>query len=63
MGVSNHQIGAEIRYHDEINGFRSGIGTGTTSIKDNHLQQLTEMNDEFLYKIFLDLRKTYSVID
>ena len=37
-------------------GFRAGQGTGTASLKSKHL---TEMREEVLYEVFIDLWKAY----
>ena len=62
LSVINHHIGAAITYLDVRHGFRVGRGTGTTSLEDKPLQQLKEMREEVLYKVFLDLQKAYDAL-
>ena len=61
-GVINHQIGETITYHDFLHGLRSGRVTGTVSLKSKLLEQLTEMGEEVLYEVFLELRKAYDAL-
>ena len=37
----NCKIGAAVRYHDTLHGFRSGRGVRTTSLQAKLLQQIT----------------------
>ena len=58
FGEVNCWIGAALDFHDTVHVFRSVIRTGTTSLKVNLLQKLTEMREKVLYKFLLDLQKT-----
>ena len=58
FGAVNCWIGAAVDFHDTVQVFRSVIRKVTTSLKVNMLQKLTEMREEVLYKVLLDLRKT-----
>ena len=62
-GIINQQIGTAFRFHDVLNGFQKGPGMVTTSLKANLLQQLTDMREEVLYEVFLDLWKYYDTLD
>ena len=44
-------------YHDSIHGFWVGCSTGTDNLKVKLLQQVTDMREEVLHAIFLDLHK------
>ena len=52
-----------ITYHDSLHGFRAGRGTGTATLEVKILQQLTDMGEEVLHAIFLDLHKSYNGLD
>ena len=57
FGAVNFWIGAAVDFHDTVQVFRSVIRKGTTSLKVNLLQKLTEMREKVLYKVLLDLQK------
>ena len=59
-GVINLLINSAIAYHDVLHIFRVGRVTGTSSFESNLLQQMTEMREEVIYEVFLDLRKVYN---
>ena len=61
--ILNHWITASITYHDFLNGFRAGRGTGTATLDAKLLQQLAAMREEVLYVIFLDLHKAYDALE
>ena len=61
--VLNCRFTTSIAFHNIIRGFRSGCGTGTTSLKSKLLHQLTAMREEVLYTIFLDLHRSYATLD
>ena len=61
--VLNCRFTTSIAFHNIIHGFRSGCGTGTTSLKSKLLHQLTAMREEVLHTIFLDLNKAYNGLD
>ena len=52
LGVINHHIGAAVQFHDKLHGFRVVRGTGTASLEAKLLQQLMEMREDILYKVF-----------
>ena len=56
LGVVNYLIGAEVDFHDTLRIFRVGREMGTSSLEVKLLQQLTEMREEVLYEVFIDLR-------
>ena len=43
----------EIGFHDVLNGFREGLGTGTAFIEAKLLLDLMDMREAVLHKIFL----------
>ena len=62
-GLINRRIGVAINYHNVLRGFRLVQGMATASLKSNLFQKITSMREEFIYKVLLDLRKDYYVID
>ena len=59
----NRCIGLEINYYDVFCGFWVVQGMATASLKSNLLQNITSMREEVIYKVLLDLREDYYVID
>ena len=62
-GVIYWWIGAAVQFHDVLHGFQESRGTGAASLKAKLLQQLTEIREEVLYEVFLDLRKSYDPLN
>ena len=62
-GILNRFFTSVIQFHDVLNGFWAGHGTGTANIKYKLIQQLTHMMEEVLYEIFMDLQKAYDAQD
>ena len=56
-------IGAAVDFHNTLHRFRSGRGTGTASIEVHLIQKLVDMKEEDLCKVFLDLQKSYDVLN
>ena len=50
-------------YHDCLNGFLAGGGTGTATTEVKLAQQLAYIEQVPLYGVFIDLRKAYDAID
>ena len=61
--ILNCRLTASITFHDFLNGFRAGRGTGTTTLEAKLLQQLAALREEVLYVIFLELHKAYDALD
>ena len=61
--ILNHRLIAYITFHDFLNGFRKGRGTGTATLEAKLLQQLAALREEVLYVIFLDLQKKYDALE
>ena len=61
--ILNFRLTDSITFHDLLNGFWAGCGTGTSTIEANILQQLASLREEVLYMIFLDLHKLYDTLD
>ena len=57
------RLTSTIDFHDTLNGFCDGQVTGTTSLKDKILHQMTPIREEFLYEIFLGLHNVYDALD
>ena len=58
----NRRLTTAIRYHDTLNGFRTGNGTVTATLKAMMLQQIPTMSEAVLHTIFLDLHKLYGFL-
>ena len=54
---------AVISFHDTLQGFQVGRGTGTTTLEAKLLQQLTAMREAVLFKVFLDIQNAYNALD
>ena len=50
-------------FHDVLQGFYLGRGTGTAVFEAKLLQQLMDMRGVVLFEVFLDLRKDYDALD
>ena len=50
-------------FHNTPHVFRAVWGIGTASIESKMLQHLTQMGEEVLYEIFLELQKLYDALD
>ena len=61
--ILNCRLTASITFHDLLQGFRAGRGTGTATLEAKLLQKLSALRREVLYVIFLDLHKTYNALD
>ena len=61
--IVNFWITASITFHEFLQGFRAGSGTGTATLKAKLLQKLAALREEVLYMIFLDLHKAYAALD
>ena len=57
--VFNLWLTASTTFHDFLHGFWAGRGTDTATLEAKLLQQLEALREEFLYMIFLDLKKAY----
>ena len=63
VGILNCRLTASNTYHNFLHGFWAGRGSGTATLEAKLLQQLVAMREEFLYVIFLDLKKVYDNLD
>ena len=61
--ILNCRFTASITYHDSLDGFRAGRGTGTATLEVKMLQQVTAMREAVLHTIFLHLHKSYNGLD
>ena len=59
----NRQLMTAINLHDVLHGFRAGRGVGDAGLEDNLLQQLMAMKEVVLFKVLLDLQKSYEALD
>ena len=49
LGLINWKIVTALKFHDVLNGFWTGRGTGTNSLEAKLLQELMEIREEVLY--------------
>ena len=61
--ILHRRLMTAITYHNALQGFRAGRGTGTATLEAKLLQQLAAMREEVLYVIFFDLTKAYNALD
>ena len=54
---------ASTTFKDVLHGFQMGRGMGTASLEAKMLQQLTDMREAVLFKVFLYLYKAYYALD
>ena len=52
-----------VQFHDCLHGFLKGRGTGTATLEAKLAQQLAYLEQEALYRIFIDLKKAYDAMD
>ena len=61
-GITNVQIGIAVRFHNILHGFCEVRGAVNAYLEYNMLQQLASMREEFLYRVFLNLHKSYDIL-
>ena len=61
--ILNRRLTASITYHDFLHGLWAGCGTGTSTLEAKLPQQLSDLREEVLYVIFLDLHKAYDALE
>ena len=49
--------------HNALDGFRTGIGTGTVRLEDKLAQKLVGLAHKFLFQVFLDIQRDYEMLD
>ena len=52
-----------VQFYYVLDGFWAGQGTGTAPLEAKMFQNMTQMSEEVLYKIFLELHKTHEKIE
>ena len=52
-----------IEFHDCLHGFLTGRGTGTATLHVKLAQQLAYIEQEPLFRVFIDLKKAYDAMD
>ena len=57
--VVNWWIGAVVKFHDVLQGLRSGQRTGNAPLEAKLLQQLMAMREEVLYEVLIKIWKFY----
>ena len=58
--IITRRLMSAIEFHDTFYGFREGRGTGIAYLNPKLLQQLTDMSEVVLHKIFLDFHNFYN---
>ena len=61
--ILNCRFTVTITYHDFLNIFRAGRGTGTATLEVKLLQKVAALREAVLHAIFLDLNKDYDDLD
>ena len=61
--ILNRRLGADITLHDVLHVYQANCGTRAVYLKAKLIQQLISMRDEFLYVLFLCLKKAYNSLD
>ena len=54
---------ARLQMHEILHGFRSGRGMGTAIMELKRTQELVGIYQDFLFLVFLDLKKAYYTMD
>ena len=57
-GIIDTRIRASRQFHDVLQGFRAGRGTGTAIMGMNITQELASVDHEALFLVFLDLKSS-----
>ena len=57
------RLRASIQFHDVLHGLRDRRGTGTAIIELNLAQELTGIDHDPLFLVFVDLSKAYYTVD
>ena len=63
--IPNLRLNKGMDLYDSLHGFLEGQGKGTETgtIEDNMDQQLSRISHEPLFPVFLDVRKSYDLLD
>ena len=61
--VVNFRIKQSMDLNNTLHGFRSGRGTGTATLEEKLVQQLTGIANEPLLQVSLDVQKLYDSLD
>ena len=57
------RLRASLQIHDVLHGFRSRRGTRKAIMELNIAQEITRIDQDPLFLVFLDLRKAYDTVD
>ena len=52
-----------LQLHNALQGFRSGRGIGTAIMELKFTQELSSIDQDPLFLVFLDIRKSYDTVD
>ena len=63
VSLLNRRLTAAISFHDTLNRFQLGRGTGTAALEANLLEQLTAMREAILFEFILDLWNDYTTYE
>ena len=54
---------ASLQFHEVIHGFQAGRGTGTAIMDMKLAQEISRLDHDPLFLVFLDLRKAYNTVE
>ena len=60
--IYNH-IKTVVQFHDFLHGFCAGRGAGTAIMELKIVEYLASVDQDPLFLVFLDLRKSYDILD
>ena len=61
--IIDTHLRASISFHDVFRGFHTGRGMGTVILELKLAQELSRVNQDPLFLVFMDLRKAYYNMD
>ena len=59
----NRWLTSAIKFHDALHGFWEVWGTENVALEAKLIQPLTTMREAVLFKVLLDLQKSYNALD
>ena len=59
----NSRLWSDITLYDALQGFRQGRGARTATMEANLAQKLAGLVQKPLYRVFLDVQKSYNSLD
>ena len=59
----NRRLMSAIKFHDVLHRFWADCGTGTDTLEDKLIQNITATRESVLFKVLLELQKAYDAVD